>query len=447
MEWFGRASVEFTHAASPLQLPLKAGAGASPAEGSSNGTATQATTDLAQICRDSTPACQLNPLLFNGHLQTMWTAVAKGAPAIHYKRRIFNADHALYTGTFAVDFAVPPYADEHLERDAALPPRTSYFADDAAFAGMASDDTRPMLLVLHGLSGGSYEVYLRHCLAPLLDADDLPWEIAVVNARGCAGSSITSGVLFNARATWDVRQVALWARKTFPNRPLFGLGFSLGANILTNYVGEEGAACPLQAAVVVGNPFDLQVSNKILQRSFMGRHVYETVMGSNMKKLINLHRDAILKHTELDLDRINKITTLYEFDREVQCPTWGYPTEEAYYRDASSCDSLLNIRIPFLALQAKDDPIAVEEAIPYGEFRHNPYTVLCTTSLGGHLSWFEPGGGRWHAKPVTQFLHTMAKNVDLAAIPRDLLDVNAKQRKGVNFEPLRRRMQINLDKE
>lgn len=40
-----------------------------------------------------------------------------------------------------------------------------------------------------------------------------------------------------------------------------------------------------------------------------------------------------------------------------RCPTWGYPTEEAYYRDASSCDSLLNIRIPFLALQAKDDPV------------------------------------------------------------------------------------------
>ncbi len=25
-----------------------------------------------------------------------------------------------------------------------------------------------------------------------------------------------------------------WARKTFPNRPLFGMGFSLGANIMTN---------------------------------------------------------------------------------------------------------------------------------------------------------------------------------------------------------------------
>lgn len=287
MDWFGRASIDFTHAASPLQLPLKGSAG--QAKGSASTTATKTTrttTDLAQLCRDSTPPCQLNPLLFNGHLQTMWTAVAKAAPEIYYKRRIFEADHALYTGSFAVDFAVPPYEDEKRERDAALPPRTSYFDDDAAFAGIASDDRRPMLLVLHGLSGGSHEVYLRHCLAPLqLGNDDdssEPWEIAVVNARGCAGSSITSGVLFNGRATWDIRQVALWARQTFPNRPLFGLGFSLGANILTNYVGEEGADCTLKAAAVVGNPFDLQVANKFMQSSFLGRTVYETVMGSKL---------------------------------------------------------------------------------------------------------------------------------------------------------------------
>ena len=47
-------------------------------------------------------------------------------------------------------------------------------------------------------------------------------------------SKITSSVLYNARATWDVRQAVKWLRKTFPNRSLFGLGFSLGANILTN---------------------------------------------------------------------------------------------------------------------------------------------------------------------------------------------------------------------
>lgn len=44
--------------------------------------------------------------------------------------------------------------------------------------------------------------------------------------------------------------------------------------------------------------------------------------------------------------------------------------------------------------------IAVEKAIPYEEFKKNPHTVCLTTSLGGHLAFFEMGGGRWHAKPV-----------------------------------------------
>ncbi len=44
--------------------------------------------------------------------------------------------------------------------------------------------------------------------------------------------------------------------------------------------------------------------------------------------------------------------------------------------------------------------IAVMEAIPFQEFRCNKFAVLCLTSLGGHLSWFETGGGRWFSKPV-----------------------------------------------
>jgi len=47
-------------------------------------------------------------------------------------------------------------------------------------------------------------------------------------------TKITTSVLYNARATWDIKQTVKWLKKTFPNRPLFGIGFSLGANIMTN---------------------------------------------------------------------------------------------------------------------------------------------------------------------------------------------------------------------
>ena len=56
------------------------------------------------------------------------------------------------------------------------------------------------------------------------------------------------------------------------------------------------------------------------------------------------------------------------------------------------------------SLYADNPQIAVKEAIPFQEVRQNPFVVLCTTSLGGHLSWFESGGGRWFAKPVSQLL-------------------------------------------
>ena len=136
-----------------------------------------------------------------------------------------------------------------------------------------------------------------------------------------------------------------------------------------------------------------------------------------MRRLVEFNVDEISKNKKLDMKRIGKVRYLYEFDREVQGPTWGYPTEGAYYRDASSVDSLLSMRTPLFAINAKDDPvrmlpitvipvtittkqITVDEAIPYGAFQQNPYAVLCTTSLGGHLSWFELGGHRWYPKPV-----------------------------------------------
>lgn len=80
------------------------------------------------------------------------------------------------------------------------------------------------------------------------------------------------------------------------------------------------------------------------------------------------------------------------------------------------------VRIPLFAINAEDDPvsslviregrlkpaltavskIAAPEAFPLDEFKRNPYTVLCTTSKGGHLAWFESQGGRWFVKPVSQ---------------------------------------------
>ena len=214
--WLGFATTKFHSSQNTIDLPSK------DAQGSS-------TASLRSICESTTPPCKLNPFLFNGHLQTIWTTFKGADPLVFYKRNIFEHENPAFAGTFAVDFVVRSFTETN-DDDELLPPRTVYFKKEE-FDQIASADTRPMLVVLHGLAGGSNESYLR-CVIEALFKDG--WEACVINSRGCAMSKITTGVLYNARATWDIRQMVKWLRKVFPNRPLFGLGFSLGANILVN---------------------------------------------------------------------------------------------------------------------------------------------------------------------------------------------------------------------
>jgi uncharacterized protein len=53
-----------------------------------------------------------------------------------------------------------------------------------------------------------------------------------------------------------------------------------------------------------------------------------------------------------------------------------------------------------LALHSKDDPIIADIAVPYEAFKKNPYIVMAASNIGGHLGWFEVGGGRWNTTAV-----------------------------------------------
>ncbi|KAI1910211.1 hypothetical protein LOZ53_003278 [Ophidiomyces ophidiicola] len=409
---------------------------------------------LIDLCKAATPpTCQLNPLLFNGHLQTAWTVVKNDDIPVFYKRWRFEAIDPNYSGSFEVDFVVDPYdvaVVSSLEENKGLPPRTTFYTE-REFADLPSDDKKPMLVILHGLSGGSHELYLRHVVSPLLE---MGWAACVVNFRGCAQSKVTSSILYNARATWDLRQLVKWLSQKFPNRPLFGIGFSLGANILTNYLGEESEACCLKAAVICSNPWNLETGSLALQRTWIGSEIYSKTMGSNMKRLFERHISSIEKHPRVNVEQVRSSRYLHEFDRALQAPVWGYPTESAYYRDASSIDSLFAIKIPFFAINAEDDPISVKEALPYLEIEQTPYGVMCTTTWGGHLSWFESDGSRWFTKPVTGFLNKMATEIDLDLPVRVESGLSSQQVPVTlapkvdgpipNFQPMRRKCKMPL---
>lgn len=250
--WLPGGNVSLHHAPRTVRLPIRklrdGESGGEPHSLEESGDATEGSISLTELCRDVLPKkCRLNPFLCSGHLHTAFTSVYEEDVPVYYKRKDFRADEHNYTGTYAVDFVANPYdtksvpeelksymidEDEPDKGRRQLPERTSYFTD-AELSSMQSDtDTTPMLIILHGLSGGSHEIYVRHILKPL--CYEQGWAACVVNFRGCAKSKVSSPMLYNARATWDVRQTIRWVKEKFPQRPLFGMGFSLGANILIN---------------------------------------------------------------------------------------------------------------------------------------------------------------------------------------------------------------------
>lgn|ERR1700722_411820 len=74
-----------------------------------------------------------------------------------------------------------------------------------------------------------------------------------------AGVPITSPQLYSGGYTDDIRQAMMYIAKHYPNTPLIGLGFSLGANILTRYIAEEGENCRLVGGCILACVSTLRV--------------------------------------------------------------------------------------------------------------------------------------------------------------------------------------------
>jgi predicted alpha/beta-fold hydrolase len=90
-------------------------------------------------------------------------------------------------------------------------------------------------------------------------------------------------------------------------------------------------------------------------------------------------------------------------------PPWPFPSATAYYTYASSDHVVSDIRVPFLAISSKDDPIVQEVPTHCGG---NGWCAAVLTEGGGHLGWFEDTKGswwkfdvqRWVRKPVLEWL-------------------------------------------
>ncbi len=352
----------------------------------------------------------MSPILGNNHLQTAWTAINKfsDVDTIHYGRRIIQFPDG---GVSSADFVLPKPETISTDPTDELPPRTRLLSEKEIDL-MRSEDTKPIMIALHGLTGGSYESYVRSVLS-ILSSPEYNFECVVLNSRGCAKGKISTPQLFCGAWTEDMRHFTKMIHEAYPNRPIYAMGFSLGASILANYLGQEGDNSLIKAAAVLADPWDLNISSTVLHQSLIGR-VYSSVMTKSLIKLVTLHLDVFEKDPNISegLAKLNTFKYLDDFDDLLTSKMFGFNSAGAYYRWASSVNRIFNIRTPTLILNAEDDPISGHPLIPYREVKKNPYLILATTDLGGHLGWFTATHNRWYAKPVADYFLNFNTLVD-----------------------------------
>ncbi|KAH6774023.1 esterase/lipase/thioesterase family protein [Perilla frutescens var. hirtella] len=332
----------------------------------------------------------------NRHTETIFAAFFRSLPDVRFRRECLRASD---DGAVALDWVS---------------------GDDRDFPSNS-----PVLILLPGLTGGSGDTYVRHML---LRARSKGWRVVVFNSRGCGNSPVTTAQFYSASFLGDISEVVEHVGNRYPRANLYAVGWSLGANILVRYVGQESFSCPLAGAVSLCNPFNLIIADEDFHKGF--NNVYDKALANSLCKIFRRH--ALLFENiggEFNIPLAANAKSVREFDEGLTRVSFGFKSVDDYYSNSSSSDSIKNVSIPLLCIQAENDPIAPSRGIPREDIQKNPNCMLIVTPKGGHLGWVAgaeaPLGAPWTDPIVMDFLlHLEQARLSSAASSANLKDFN-----------------------
>jgi hypothetical protein len=259
-----------------------------------------------------------------------------------------------------------------------------------------------IVVFLHGLNNNASFGYIRSAMRSCTNRG---FVAAGVHMRGAYPTlSLATPRGYNGAYTGDLRSIMnhISSRLQDPSSSssLFLVGYSLGANILVKYLGEEGYNKTLprciKGAVSLANP--LQIHSKSL------RFPWNIILGLGVKKTILAHRASFLQSTRgllrESFTQALRAPTIAQSD-DIMAPhflrndplypyetTFGYASGEEYWKDASSFQHIPHVTVPLLQISSLDDFLIRHHVLKrLSDCLRNPNVILVKTQCGGHLGW------------------------------------------------------------
>ncbi|WP_082322138.1 alpha/beta fold hydrolase [Variovorax paradoxus] len=293
-----------------------------------------------------------------GNLQTIWGALYarrfEGAAPVYRRERWTAPD-----GDFVdVDFADAP-------------------------GSRGESGGRPLLVLFHGLEGSSRSHYAE-AFADFAAARGM--DFAVPHFRGCSGEMNLAPRAYHSGDFEEIGWILARMRASRKDgAPVLAAGVSLGGNALMRWAGEAGesASRVVSAVASVCSPLDLAAGGDAIGRGF-NRLVYTRMFLATMKP------KALAKLAQFpglfDGARLAAARDLRTFDDVFTAPLHGFVDADDYWRRGSAKPHLGAIRVPALAVNARNDPFIPAASLPRpGEVgRH---VTLWQPAHGGHVGF------------------------------------------------------------
>jgi predicted alpha/beta-fold hydrolase len=259
----------------------------------------------------------------------------------------------------------------------------------ARLDGPAGSTTRPLVVLIHGLTGTEASVNVMRTARRLAQEG---WPVLRLNLRGSAVSRPTSKGRYHAGRTEDLAEALRRLPGALVDRGVALIGHSLGGNLVLKFMGERRRDSPVLGAVAVSAPLDLAAASFRIQAP--RNIVYHRYLLSALKREALAPGAAL---TSAQRAAIAAARAIVEFDDRFVAPCFGYRDAADYYERNSSRHFLEGIDRPTLLIHAMDDPW-----IPAGCYEAVDWPRLAAVETafsprGGHLGFHGRGSPiGWH---------------------------------------------------
>jgi predicted alpha/beta-fold hydrolase len=254
----------------------------------------------------------------------------------------------------------------------------------------AEKRSRPLVVLVHGLTGSSASTYMRASTFHLLRAG---YAVLRLNLRGAGPGRGMTREFYHAGRTADLDLVLRGLASDLTRDGIVAVGYSLGGNLVLKYLAEQGSGAPLLAGVSISAPIDLHAAQRRIAAA--RNRLYHRQLLGWMKR-------------DRSADLVGDIRTILDFDNRVVAPNNGFKDAIDYYRRCSAAPMLGTIRRPTLIIHAADDPwipISAYRAIGWSA---NPFLAPHLIRSGGHVGFHARGLTiPWHDSALLEFLKAL----------------------------------------